>query len=227
MVNLIGISGKKQAGKDTFYRILNVIDEQNLVFIYNNITFDKKDFFNEIKEKIKAEPIQDTPTLLKKKEFAERLKKCVADIIGCRISALENEDFKNMPISWLRKNNTEFYTPRDLLQLFGTDVGRKISPNIWCTPQMMAFDDMMKYSIIPEKWVFTDVRLLNEAKEIKKRGGLLVRINRDNRDTDKKNQNHVSETDLDNYKDWDAIIQNNGTIEDLIIKGFDFYSRYF
>ena len=30
--------------------------------------------------------------------------------------------------------------------------------------------------------------------------------------------NHESETSLDNYNDWDYIIHNNGTIEDLIVK---------
>lgn len=65
------------------------------------------------------------------------------------------------------------------------------------------------------KWIVTDVRFINEAKGIKKRGGLLIRVNREVKQNTKI-ANHPSETSLDDYKDWDYIIDNNGTLSNLI-----------
>jgi len=82
-------------------------------------------------------------------------------------------------------------------------------------------------------WIITDTRFPNEAKAIKSRGGLLIRVNRGWIDLNamneafKRNQSplynpnfikdHPSETSLDNYP-HDEVIDNNGTIEELIEK---------
>ena len=52
-------------------------------------------------------------------------------------------------------------------------------------------------------WIITDVRFKNEANEIKKRGGILIRLNRGKCDCD-----HPSETDLDEYPHFDIHIDN-------------------
>lgn len=71
------------------------------------------------------------------------------------------------------------------------------------------------------KWIISDVRFPNEAKAIKDRGGILIRIERDyvlrGGPEDPKNQ-HPSETALDYFEDWDYIIQNDSTVENLIQK---------
>ena len=63
-------------------------------------------------------------------------------------------------------------------------------------------------------WIISDVRFPNEAKAIKDKGVILIRINRPGNDTGK----HLSEIALDDYKNWNYVIDNNGTIEDLIEK---------
>lgn len=103
-------------------------------------------------------------------------------------------------------NNGKIYTIRELLQLIGTKL-RDIDPDIW----IKALDkDTRGYSDV----MITDVRFLNEAEYIKSKGGLLVRINRPNLEEDQ----HISETELDNYSNWDYVIKNDGTMEDLVHK---------
>lgn len=130
-----------------------------------------------------------------------------------------------------------------MMQLIDTECGRQIiHPNIWVNALMSEYvqDSGYKYEVQPigglgmdggqlmkvkgnpEKyispypnWIITDLKFRNEAQAIKDRGGFLIRINRPSvvsTDT------HESETALDNAKEWDAIITNDGSIEDLIAK---------
>lgn len=128
-------------------------------------------------------------------------------------------------------------TPRFLLQQIGTNLFRnQLHPNIWVTSLFNdykerfiekgigGFHDVripITKSIGFPKWIITDVRFPNEVKAIKKRDGITIRVNRDYILTggpeDPKLQ-HPSEIALDNYKDWDYVIENDGTIEDLIEK---------
>ena len=68
--------------------------------------------------------------------------------------------------------------------------------------------------ILTPNWIISDVRFPNEARAVKDRNGILIRLNRN---TGLESM-HESETALDNYDDWDYIIENNDTIEDLIEK---------
>lgn len=74
-------------------------------------------------------------------------------------------------------------------------------------------------------WIITDVRFPNEAKAIKDRGGIIIRVNKNDKNKwiDKEEWDfytkgikpHESETALDNYK-FDYVIDNNSTINELI-----------
>jgi hypothetical protein len=63
-------------------------------------------------------------------------------------------------------------------------------------------------------FLIPDLRYKNEAKRIKERGGILVRINRGNLPPIE-DPSHISEVDLDNWEDWDYVIDNNGSLEDF------------
>lgn len=77
------------------------------------------------------------------------------------------------------------------------------------------------------KWIITDVRFPNEAQAIKDRRGIVIRIERDECVTGSFSINHLgykrigkghpSEISLDDWK-FDYIIENQGTIEELIGK---------
>ncbi len=74
--------------------------------------------------------------------------------------------------------------------------------------------EIFSWELPPPNWIITDVRFPNEAKAIKDRGGIMLRVNRQT-ETDRFPRNeHPSETALDDYK-FDATIINNGTLEEL------------
>lgn len=69
-------------------------------------------------------------------------------------------------------------------------------------------------------WIITDLRFPNEAKAIKSKDGITIRINRPNMFNAAIKSlaiEHESETALDDYE-FDYVIENNGTIDDLIEK---------
>lgn len=75
------------------------------------------------------------------------------------------------------------------------------------------------------KWIITDVRFPNEVQAIQDRGGIVIRVNRTagsvliNNDTHSvTDHQHPSETALDYCNDFDYVIENDGSIEDLIDK---------
>lgn len=115
------------------------------------------------------------------------------------------------------------YTPRELLQFIGTDLLRnQLHPQVWVNTTIAEYDKHLDYlqntkdsvvSALPN-WVITDCRFPNECEAIKKRDGILIRVNRPSIES---NDNHPSEVALDDYKNFDYIIKNN-SIEDLIQK---------
>ena len=69
-------------------------------------------------------------------------------------------------------------------------------------------------NLIYPSWCITDVRFPNEVKAIKKKDGIVIRINRESA----YNNTHSSETALDDYEDFDYTIDNNNCIDCLIEK---------
>jgi hypothetical protein len=71
--------------------------------------------------------------------------------------------------------------------------------------------------------IVPDVRFKNEAQFLKEHGGILIRIEgdptgvrrSDSANADARDLNHISETDLDAYQGFDAVIYNNGSLKQL------------
>lgn len=94
---------------------------------------------------------------------------------------------------------------RELIQRTGTEAGRNTMwENVWV-------DATMRKVIGVGNFAFSDPRFPNEADAIRKRGGIVIRINRPGVGPA---NNHPSETSLDDYQ-FDYIVDNDGTIEDL------------
>lgn len=129
---------------------------------------------------------------------------------------------------------SELLTPRTLLQLLGTECGRRvIHPEIWVNSLMAEYKGIeqpnkpgQERQISFPNWVITDVRFPNEAEAIKRKGGIVLRIERPystvagggNPANFNKEQFHASETALDDYKGFSHIIQNDGSVEELMEK---------
>ena len=158
----------------------------------------------------------------------------VCFLLGCSRSDLEDREFKEKELG----EEWDGLTPRKLLQLLGTEAGRHIiHPNIWvnalfadyvcddCGQQECPTDEedtgQMIHRSFPD-WIITDVRFPNEAQAIKDRGGILIRINRpqylDNGLVIRKDE-HLSETALDDYDEFDYVINNDtNSVQDLVDK---------
>lgn len=94
---------------------------------------------------------------------------------------------------------------RELMQRLGTDVARKQwGEDFWVKAAM---NKATQYPNV----VFTDVRFKNEADAIRELGGEVWRVRRPGIFPA---NNHVSETDMDDYE-FDRYVDNNGTLEDL------------
>lgn len=90
-----------------------------------------------------------------------------------------------------------------LLQELGTEVGRKVNPDAWVLSLFEYYDRETSY------WIIDDVRFPNEADFIKKMGGCVIRLNGDPgnvRKNSTRDLNHISETALDDYTDFDVVI---------------------
>lgn len=213
MYNIIGISGKKQSGKNTVASIMLAI---NLYYkikrsCYAEEMIGKKDlvwFVTKCLISNYAEYVQDksfTNADYRITAFARPLKEAVALIFGINVEDLEDQEFKESD-SPIKSPTGRLYTWREILQKFGTEVGRAISPDFW----IEAF--LRNYKNTYSTWIVSDVRFKTEAEAIKSRGGFLIRVNRDTGSTD----DHPSEIDLDDYQDFNVIIYNDGSLSDLI-----------
>lgn len=220
---IIGISGKINSGKDTTGRLLlkNISED---VF---NITkqWDSELFISNYEqfEWILAEKTRDW----KFKKFAFKLKMFAGLIIGKDVEMFEDRDFKKstLPAMWDKKMTVrdEFNTPilkeeqmtvRDLLIALGDGCRRMVHPNIWINALCADYNPLDN-----PKWIVNDLRYKNEAVALKNLAEehndqcFLIRINSDRAQI----INNDSETDLDDYTDFDFYIENNKdtTVTDL------------
>lgn len=93
---------------------------------------------------------------------------------------------------------------RRLLQVFGTEIGREMfGENFWVDYLLNNLPDGSKV-------VITDCRYPNEADAVKAMGGKMWRIKRP--DVTAVN-GHISERALDDYEDFDFVINNSKDIE--------------
>ena len=109
-------------------------------------------------------------------------------------------------------NGTEENKPRDLLQSLGIDLLKKIDDKLLIRRVM---EDIKVYSYFYDVIIVTDARLIAEVEEPKKLFNCItIRINKDFNDLTDQQKKHITETNLDNYLNFDYIIENRN-LEDL------------
>lgn len=86
---------------------------------------------------------------------------------------------------------------------------RSEDPNYWIKKVINTDDDI----------IISDARLIHEIETFEKHGAIKIRVESKREERAKRGklvkEDDVTETDLDNYKDWDYVIENNGTYEQL------------
>jgi len=152
--------------------------------------------------------------------FAEPLKSIAIQLFGLtEAQCFGTDKDKNTPVDILWESMPDynhdaewaegFMSAREFLQYFGTDICRKIKDNVWvdvCINQIKHSGTQLA--------IVLDCRFKNEAEAIKKAGGKVIRFTRKPHE-----DSHASETDLDDYDKFDAVIDNaNMTIDETNMK---------
>lgn len=204
---LIGVSGYSGSGKDTVGKIIQYLTCENVgSSTIEEVTTDHKHHEWWLEQQSGWEI----------KKWAGKLKTIASILTGIPVEKFEDQEFKKTYLGpeWDRFYSISPYlepervpmTVRVLLQRLGTDACRNgLHENVWVNALMADYTE-------ESKWVITDTRFPNEAKAIKDRGGIIIRVNNNRA---KPINPHTSETSLDDWK-FDYTIDNHGDIPMLV-----------
>ncbi len=155
-----------------------------------------------------ADIVQKLYPHFQRKSFAYKLKLIASILTGTTIE-------ENLATEGKNRHLPEWdMTLGQMQQKVGTDCMRNnLHINTWL---FALFSDYKPDSC----WVITDCRFPNEVEAIRQYDsqGIVIRLEGDPagiRAASKRDMNHPSEISLDNYKGFDYVIQNDGTIKDL------------
>jgi len=149
--------------------------------------------------------------------FAKKLKEAAKIIFGFTDEQLTDPVLKETP--------DEFwgFSPRFALQGTGDGLRKHVDPLVWIKAAFRFSPDEEAKDV-----VVSDVRYLNELNTVKEYGGVAVRMDREIEESeDDELAKHVSEVELDNYHDWDMVVDNNGPQEllksaaDVLVLGYE------
>ena len=239
---VIGVSGKLGSGKDTVGLIIQALTEENLVIeeiadiATGKLALPKSNWeikkmagkLKEIASILLGVPVEKFEDRAFKESYLPEKWDYIlleTDMGGYQeMHAVESPMHLSLKHLSLKRDFDSIkpnrMTVREFLQRLGTDAMRHgLHPNTWANafwedykPKSWKAIEGKPIGMYPD-WIITDVRFPNEADSVLNHGGILIRVNRDG-DTG----NHPSETGLDNWKLWNYVIDNNGSIFDLIIK---------
>lgn len=198
-MKIISFSGKKRVGKDICAK-----------YLIEKYGFTKKAFADPVKEfcsqalsipleYFNRDDLKDKPFPVSIQLYASEVVQIIEDLILLEELHVERINWSAIP------HEKNLKTPREVMQFIGTDLGRNIvSKNIWInqmTKELLGLDNV----------VITDARMSNERTFIKTLGAKTALIVKDVPSED----SHESENDLGDPKEYDAILYNLGTIDDL------------
>jgi hypothetical protein len=225
---ILAFAGNKQSGKSTSSNFLHgyqlrcqgiiesfyVVDTGELVVTTNVI--------NENGDEEKGEAILDITRqdlefaewamysmwpFVKKYSFASPLKEIATGLFGLTHEQCYGTDEQKNTLTNIRwgdlptankKSKKKKLTAREFLQYFGTDICRSVFTDIWvdrCIADIRHEEPLVA--------IIDDCRFPNEADAIQKAGGKVIRLTRSlHKDS------HKSESALDDWDNFDAIIDN-------------------
>tara|TARA_R110000824_G_scaffold28746_2_gene96309 strand:- start:1623 stop:2246 length:624 start_codon:yes stop_codon:yes gene_type:complete len=192
MAKFITLAGRKQVGKDTSAEYIKLALGSDRVHIVH---------------------------------FADALKQACSIIFGIPLEDMETETGKQKLTQvhwpdrlrvqleeagerevWTPDGHSDFMTVREVLQFVGTNLFRnQLDPDIWVQSvyrKKYRDDDIV---------VVADCRFPNEC-DFAKSQGVLISVERE---TGLASDGHASETALDSYTNYDHVIDNNGSFDEL------------
>ncbi|MBQ9181530.1 MAG: hypothetical protein IJ134_02740 [Bacilli bacterium] len=124
------------------------------------------------------------------------------------------KDYAKRISNWDGSDETK---PRELLQQLGTNIIRKNIDEMFFVKRMI--EDIKVFGYFFKYITISDARFKNEIDSIRKnfKKVVVVRVNRPNFDNGLtlEQKNHPTEIDLDDYNNYDYIVENDSTIEEL------------
>lgn len=237
-MKIIGISGRKQAGKNTVanYIVGDIIhkmemiqdfyiNEEGKLAIKTRDAFGNSDYgifdlnrkdaaFTEYAEK-------ELWPYAKIYHFADPLKEMCVDLFNLNpknIYGDNNEKNEKTQYFWgdmpdiTRKypDYNEQISHREFLEYFGTKIIRKIYNDAWSTFTLNKINREQ-----PELAIIPDVRFPNEVQAIKDDGGIVIRLTRDMFHSDSQSENSL-DAEVYDWSNFDLVIDNsNLTIKEL------------
>lgn len=227
-MKIIGISGRKQSGKNTIANYINgdVLKQKNMVkdfyidthgkLIVNTENSDGQSGYGEFDVTRKDSVFIDYAELnlwpyIKVYHFADPLKEMAINLFGLKAEEVYGSDdqknqktellWQDMPNNFSNKEGR--MTNREFLEHFGTNIIRKIKYDAWSE---FTINNVVKQQ--PEIAIIPDVRFPNEVRTIKNNGGIVIRLTRN-----VFNSSFEAETSLDkenfDWNNFDVIIDNS------------------
>tara|TARA_B100001778_G_C18594892_1_gene634169 strand:- start:967 stop:1692 length:726 start_codon:yes stop_codon:yes gene_type:complete len=227
-MNIIGISGRKQSGKNTAANYIagSILKAKNMVqdFVITDegsLSIKTTDSNNNVgwgifdltrkDEAFVSYAEQDIWPFVKIYHFADPLKSIAVELFDLKPEQVYGSDEeKNTSTPYTQNGWKHQMTAREFLQYFGTEVMRDIKDSIWVDYTMKRIArEQSSVAVIP------DVRFPNEINAIKEAGGIVIRLTRDPFGSD-----HDCEKALDaksfDWNQFDHIVDNKGDIDQLI-----------
>lgn len=150
----------------------------------------------------------------KKQTGKTTIAEMIKDILGHKdvyiiswADALKEEVAKacGVSVKYIEEHKSNF---RLILQGWGTDFRRELGHKCYWIEKLL-----VKLLELPSNCIaiIPDTRFLNEIENIKSVGAYLFKIERESKPTD----GHISENELNNFTQWDCIINNNVSLGEL------------
>jgi len=201
---IIGIGHKMRQGKDTLADYISM-----------KYGFEKVAFASVLKDEVSSEIFP----IIYYYKYTKLL--VLSDKYQNRFEMYSNTPYKDIYNSFLKYlNNTNKYESDDIIVKTGVKEKDRELLQIWGDFRRTVygknyFVDRVMARSCGRDIVISDVRFRNEAEEIKKRYGILIKVQ--GRKIEEKFTNHVSENDLNDFK-FDYEIDNSGSFKNLYLQ---------
>jgi hypothetical protein len=234
MAKIVGISGRKQSGKNTVANFINgtILQDREMVmdFFVNddgqlaiktvNSTGEEGYGIFDVTRKDSAFVDYAEKELwpyIKVYHFADYLKDLSINLFGLNAQNVYGTDQQKNELTNIKWENMPFITKkggymtnREFLEQFGTKVVRKIKTDAWVAATINKINyENSQLAIIP------DVRFPNEVEAIKASGGVVIRLARNLHNSDVECETVLDKDNFD-WSNFDAVIDNTGYTMDQL-----------
>jgi len=210
----VGLSGKYGSGKGQVSTFLVELSPKTKVLPFAKLLKDYVSLLGGIDPLLLySDEGKQKPNMIQEKRSFDELKPKIVELFG-------GYEFKKNQLEELSKECIDFMDGNSswgkTLQFVGTEVFRnKVDSDFWIKVWKLNYEKYKETGVIVD-----DVRFKNEVKLLKELGFQIWRINspieeRMKRIKTVRDPNHISETELDDFKEFDKIIYNDSSLEEL------------